>query len=201
MGKAFLCSLIRFVLSLCSVMQGTSIVRFNCSSKLVGITYSCIPPYLICMNFSSPSHIQEKGKVVDAHCDQTLHSMLLCLCIPLEAVVQIHHIVQHSTSFCCNQISLSVISHIIQKLSCVTSVKEPPQKWGVRLPRSKSADSQRNENACKHTNEAFKTIISLKIKLWHLVSRLQEWEAEGASKDRTCLRKRFTRRSRTFTPP
>jgi hypothetical protein len=108
MGKAFLCSLIPFVLSLCLLMQGTSIVRFNCSSKLVGITYSCIPPYLICTNFSSPSHIQEKGRVVDALCDQTLHfhEKLIHAAMPLhsdsnslEADVQIHHIVQHSTSF------------------------------------------------------------------------------------------------------
>jgi hypothetical protein len=37
----------------------------------------------------------------------------------------------------------------------------------VRLPRSGSGDSRRSENACKHTYEAFKTIISLTIKLLH----------------------------------
>jgi hypothetical protein len=38
---------------------------------------------------------------------------------------------------------------------------------GVRLPGSGLGDSRRSENACKHTYEAFKTIILLKIKLLH----------------------------------
>jgi hypothetical protein len=42
-----------------------------------------------------------------------------------------------------------------------------PQKWGVRLPGSRSGDYRRSENACKHTYEALKIIISLKIKLLH----------------------------------
>jgi hypothetical protein len=37
-----------------------------------------------------------------------------------------------------------------------------PQKREVRLSGSGSGDSRRSENACKHTYEAFKTIISLK---------------------------------------
>jgi hypothetical protein len=37
----------------------------------------------------------------------------------------------------------------------------------VRLLSSGSGDSQQSKNACKHTYEAFKTIISLKIKLLH----------------------------------
>jgi hypothetical protein len=45
-------------------------------------------------------------------------------------------------------------------------VIEPPQKWGARLPGSRSGDPWRSENACKHTYEAFKIIISLKIKLF-----------------------------------
>jgi hypothetical protein len=48
-----------------------------------------------------------------------------------------------------------------------THVTEPPQKWGVRLSGSGSGDSQRSENAYKHTYEAFKIIILLKIKLLH----------------------------------
>jgi hypothetical protein len=46
-------------------------------------------------------------------------------------------------------------------------VTEAPQKWGVRLPGSGSGDSRRSENACKHTYEALKTIISFRIKLLH----------------------------------
>jgi hypothetical protein len=42
-----------------------------------------------------------------------------------------------------------------------------PQKWGVRLPGSRSGNYRRSENACKHTYEALKIIISLKIKLLH----------------------------------
>jgi hypothetical protein len=50
----------------------------------------------------------------------------------------------------------------------VTSiVTELPHKWWVRLPGSGSGDSRWSENACKHTYKAFKTIISLKIKLLH----------------------------------
>jgi hypothetical protein len=37
----------------------------------------------------------------------------------------------------------------------------------VSLPGFGSGDSRRSENACKHTYEAFKNIISLKIKLLH----------------------------------
>jgi hypothetical protein len=47
-------------------------------------------------------------------------------------------------------------------LSTVT-VTEAPQKWDVHLLGSRSSDSQRNENTCKHTYEAFKIIILLKI--------------------------------------
>jgi hypothetical protein len=75
-------------------------------------------------------------------------------------------------------------------------VTKPPQKWGVRLPGSGSGDSWRSENAYKHTYEAFKIIISLKLSYSTLVYRLQQWEAKGASKDRTCLCKHLTRRSR-----
>jgi hypothetical protein len=51
-------------------------------------------------------------------------------------------------------------------------VAEPPQKWGVQLPRSRSGDSWWSENACKHTYEAFKTIISLKIKLLQFILKI-----------------------------
>jgi hypothetical protein len=51
--------------------------------------------------------------------------------------------------------------------SVATHVTEPPQKWGVRLPGSRSDDSRWSENACKHTYEVFKTIILSKIKLLH----------------------------------
>jgi hypothetical protein len=50
---------------------------------------------------------------------------------------------------------------------CGIFVTESAQKWGVRLLGSRSGDSQWSENACKHTYEAFKIIISWKIKLLH----------------------------------
>ncbi len=39
-------------------------------------------------------------------------------------------------------------------------------------PKIISGDSRRSENACKHTYEAFKTIISLKIKLLHFILKI-----------------------------
>jgi hypothetical protein len=51
----------------------------------------------------------------------------------------------------------------------ISAMTEPPQKWGVRLPESRSSDSRRSENACKHTYEAFKIIIPLKLSYYILV--------------------------------
>jgi hypothetical protein len=49
----------------------------------------------------------------------------------------------------------------------VLVVTAPPQKYGVYLPGTRSGNSWWSKNACKHTYEAFKIIILLKIKLLH----------------------------------
>jgi hypothetical protein len=85
--------------------------------------------------------------------------------------IRLHHIAASSLLFFFNFESkqFGSYSNGCNKILLVNyiSVTEPTQKWGVRLPGSGSGDFWRSENACKHTYEAFKIIISLKIKLLH----------------------------------
>jgi hypothetical protein len=55
-------------------------------------------------------------------------------------------------------------------------------------------------HANTHTKHS-KSQFHWKLGYYTFVYRLQGWEAEGASKDRTCLRKHFARWSMAFTSP
>jgi hypothetical protein len=74
----------------------------------------------------------------------------------------------HCTPVKRGKVSSNLLTHEATKFgNSICPVTEPPQKWGARLLGCRSIDSRWSENAFKHTYEAFKTIISLRIMLLH----------------------------------
>jgi hypothetical protein len=76
---------------------------------------------------------------------------------------------------------------------------EPPKKWVVHLLGCRLCDSRWSENACKHTYETFKTIISLKIKFLHFSLKLQGWKVESSLEDRR-IAEAFNLTSKEWSP-
>jgi hypothetical protein len=76
----------------------------------------------------------------------------------------------HCTPVKRGKVSSNLLTHEATKFGdSICPVTEPPQKWGVHLLGSGSVDSWGSDNACKHTYEAFKTIISLRLYYYTLV--------------------------------
>jgi hypothetical protein len=117
-----------------------------------------------------PSHRTSSSWRRRGHKATKQHENLLCLWTsrtPLRSYrTSTTSTVWRTTSLSLLSFLLPVAEYLHMSIT-ITVVIEPPQKWGVRLPGSGSGDSRRSENACKHTYETFKTIISLKIKLLH----------------------------------